>query len=953
MTDILRRLSVRAKLGLISATILLAFSVGLGVLYGNIRSNVLAEIETELQGTTQMITNMVETAADVSIKNYLRALAETNVEILSKLHSGVIHQGLDQAKAQEEARKILRSQPVADTGYIYCVNSQGTVTMHPHPSVQGKDVSESAFVRDQMQRKQGFLEYEWKNPGERQARAKVMYMAYFEPWDWIVSVTAYKNEFSSLISVEDFRKRIESIQLGKSGYSYIVSDDGEVIIHPFLKGNLFEVDHAEGLRLLEALSEQTSGRLTYQWRNPDEILSREKVVFFNRIPEYGWIVCSSGYLDEFYAPLTKMRNLILISLCLVLLLTLPLVLIISRNITLPLEQLTQALTSCNPDQGQMARVQWESTDEIGSLAKHFNGFMENIEEATQALAKEAEEREQAEKELQIYKRIFESAMEGISLTTPDGTIVAINPAFTAITGYTEEDILGQPSSLLRSEKHSDEFFAQLWQSLQSKGSWAGEIWNRKKDGGTYPEWLSISGILDESGETTHYVAVFHDISAIKDHEKQIRFLAYHDPLTSLPNRTLLLQHLEQAINRTQSRQEELAILYLDLDNFKNVNDSVGHALGDAMLLEFVERIQAVVRETDTLARLGGDEFVIIAEELEEENTPLTLAERIMGCLETPFRLMGRQFYATASMGITLYPQDGTTPGELIKNADLAMYRAKDSGKNRYHRYTRELNALVTKRIQMEADLRTALEQDRITVHFQPRVALPDGNTTGVEALARWELPSGGMVSPGEFIPIAEETGLIIPLGLVVLEKSLNQIQTLHQAGQDLYLSVNLSPKQFQQPDLVESVDAVLRKTGFPANRLEFEITETLIMKHLETSLGNLHRLSRRGIRLAIDDFGTGYSSLYYLKRLPIDVLKVDRSFVQDVEDDPSDAKLVETIILLAKNFGLRLVAEGVETQGQLDFLNALHCDEIQGYLFSKPLPFEALRQYLEQDGATT
>ena len=937
---------MRAKLGIVVAILMLAFAVGLGVQYEIMRSNVVQEIDNELRSTTTLVTGMVEAAADASIRNYLRAVAESNLQTLSRLHERELQGELTEQQAKADARRILVGQHIADTGYIYCVNSDGLVTVHPKPGVQGTNVSDAEFVQRQMQRKEGYIEYQWKNPDDPAPRSKVLYMVYFAPWDWIISVTSYKSEFVKLISVEDFRERIESIKLGDSGYAFVLAENGDIIIHPFLSGNIFSLEDASKGELSAGFRASNSGKLTYMWQNPGEEEPREKVVIFNRIPRYGWIVGSSGYIDEFYAPVNRIRTLLFVSLAVALLLSLPLVLILSRSITQPLSQLITALATCNAEQGRMARVAWDSKDEIGTLAKHFNSFMDRIEVAAQELSAEVQERKNAEEQLLLFKEIYENAIEGISLTTPDGVIVAVNPAFTHITGYEEQEVLGKKPSVLKSDRHDQSFYARMWDNLEQEGAWSGEVWNRRKNGDVYPEWLSLNSIRDSAGEVTHYMAVFHDISAMKMQEDQIRFLAYHDALTSLPNRSLLMDRVEVAIAHCKRQNSRLAILFIDLDNFKNVNDSLGHAQGDTMLVEFVRRVQEVVRDTDTLARLGGDEFVIMAEDISNESSAIYLAERIMSCLETPFNLGGREFYATASMGITIFPHDGSTPGELIKNADLAMYWAKDAGKNRYHLYTGEMNEQVTRRLQLEADLRRAMERDEITVYFQPRIALPDESCAGVEALARWVLPSGEVIPPSEFIPLAEETGLIVPLGLTILEKALRAVVELHSQGRRLHLSVNLSPKQFMQADLLDQVEAILQRTGYPAQYLEFEITETVIMKHLETSLGNLHRLSRRGIRLAIDDFGTGYSSLYYLKRLPIDVLKIDRSFIQDITVDPNDAKLVETIILLAKNFGLTLVAEGVESKDQLQFLERLGCDQIQGYYFSKPLTFSDLRGYL-------
>lgn len=947
MVRFFNRLPLRAKLGMVVAILLLAFSLALALIYGIMRANALREVDSELHRTTHLITDIVQTAADVSVRNYLRAVAESNMDALRRLHERQLRGELSETEAKERARRLLIHQHVADTGYLYCIDSHGIVTIHPKLGVEGTDVSGSEFVREQMRRKEGYLEYEWRNPGEDQPRAKVLYMTYFEPWDWIVSVTSYKSEFARLVSVEDFRKRIEAIRVGKSGYVFLLANDGEVLIHPFLRGNLFQKRHVVNDALLRALRNEQNGELTYLWKNPGDAHPREKVAFFHRIPEYGWILGSSGYLEEYYAPVDHIRDLILLSLLGVLLLSLPLILLLNSSISRPLSKVMNALAECDVEQGRLVRVHLDEGNEIGTLARHLNVFMDRIENASRELSAEVQERKNAEEQLLLYKEIYENAIEGISLTTPDGRIVAVNPAFTRITGYRESEILGRTPSALRSGKHGRDFYARMWQSLQREGSWSGEVWNRRKNGEVYPEWLSISSIRDAEGRVTHYMAVFHDISDLKLQEEQVRYLAYHDPLTGLPNRTLLMDRIAVAISRARRRKDaRLAVLFIDLDNFKNVNDSLGHSQGDRMLVEFVSRVQHVVRETDTLARLGGDEFVIMAEEIAGDSSIILLAERLMGCLEKPFDLEGRQFFATASIGITIFPHDGDTPGELIKNADLAMYWAKDAGKNRYHLYTEELNTRVTRRLQLEADLRRALEQDEITVYYQPRVALPGRTCDGVEALARWRQPGGEIVPPAEFIPLAEETGLIVPLGLQVLEKALTDLRTLHDQGRRLHLSVNLSPKQFMQADLLERVEEILRRTGFPVEYLEFEITETVIMQHLETSLGNLHRLSQRGIRLAVDDFGTGYSSLYYLKRLPIDVLKIDRSFILDITLDPNDAKLVETIILLGKNFGLTLVAEGVENAEQLEFLERLGCDQIQGYFFSPPRPFVDLLEYL-------
>lgn len=945
MLPFLKNLPVRLKLLFIISVLVVVFLGGLAILHETIKKNEMDRIEQELQSSTRLITDMVETAADVAIRNYLRAAAQANLEIIKSIYNNYLAGNITEIEAQKEAKHHLIEQRIGKSGYIYCLDSLGKVVVHPLAGVQDTDVSDISFIREQLSIKSGYLEYTWKNPGEVEPRAKALSMAYFEPWDWIISVSAYRNEFSELVSIKDFQKRINGIKFGKSGYAYILNTKGKILLHPFLNDTPFEAQPLEERQLIQQHLQEPSGRILYSWKNPTDSNPRDKIVFFNRIDEYGWIIGSSAYIDEFQQPVTQIRGLFFLALAGALLIAFPLAVSLSNSVTNPLERLIATLGESNGSH-TVARMDWDSKDEIGTLARHFNNFMDRIENSAKELENEIKERKNAERQLLLYKEVFENASEGISITDPNGTMIAINPAFTRITGYKEAEALGHPPSLLKSDRHDPDFYARMWQALKREGEWSGEVWNRRKNGEVYPEWLSISSILDEKGKTSYYVAVFHDVTDMKSQEDQIRFLAYHDALTRLPNRTLLIDRLDMAISHAKRHQNRLALLFLDLDNFKHVNDSLGHALGDLMLVEFVERINRLVRDTDTLSRLGGDEFVILVENIINETEAVYLAERVMQSLSLPFHLEGREVYATASIGITIYPEDGVTSNDLLKNADAAMYWAKDLGKNRYHLYTDEMNKRVTKRLQMEADIRRGLERDEFMVHFQPRINLEDGKMVGMEALARWQKPNGTFSAPYEFIPLAEEIGLIIPLGLIVLKKALLATQELHEQGHRIKVSVNLSPRQFQHPDLLERVEEILQETGFSPEYLEFEITETVIMQHLETSLGNLHRLSRRGIKLAIDDFGTGYSSLYYLKRLPIDILKIDRSFIKDVIDDPSDAKLVETIILLARNFDLKIIAEGVETEAQLNFLKNQGCHEVQGFYYSKPLPFAELITYL-------
>ena len=572
-----------------------------------------------------------------------------------------------------------------------------------------------------------------------------------------------------------------------------------------------------------------------------------------------------------------------------------------------------------------------------------------LAQANAELVREVEERRRAEMELQLAAEVFEHSLEGIIITDPGGTILKVNPAFTAITGYAAEEVLGMNPRVLKSDRHDTAFYAEMWRGLVENGRWEGEIWNRRKSGESYPEWLSISAVRDAAGATTHYVGVFHDITEAKESEEQIRFQAYHDALTGLPNRLLLKDRLAVAINHAQRNDGKVAVLFLDLDNFKNINDSLGHIVGDWLLQSVAYRLLKLMRDEDTVARLGGDEFVIMIEEVENVREVVLVARRIIKAFAAPVTVGSHELFVSPSLGITLYPEDGRDPDTLIKNADLAMYQAKAAGRNDYRLFTPQMNENVTRRLALEGQLRKAVENGELLPFFQPKASLAEGRVNGMEALARWPLENGTLVSPAEFIPLAEETGLILPLGEIILEKACAAAcRMANGKACDLTLAVNLSPKQFRQHDLVARILAILERTGLPPSRLELEITETILMADIDKTVGKLRELAGHGIGLAVDDFGTGYSSLFYLKHFPLRSLKIDQSFVRDITRDKGDANIVRTIIDLAHNFTLEVVAEGVETREQLAFLRAHRCHIAQGFLFSPPLDEAAFAAYMRE-----
>lgn len=535
--------------------------------------------------------------------------------------------------------------------------------------------------------------------------------------------------------------------------------------------------------------------------------------------------------------------------------------------------------------------------------------------------------------------VFESTRDGVFITDLDARIVALNRSFSEISGYSEFEALGRKPSILQSGRHELEFYQTMWAAILGCGHWQGEVWNRRKNGELYQQLLTISTVHDDAGKPSHYVAVMTDISQLKRSEAQLDYLAHHDPLTDLPNRLLLQSRVQHAIDQAARNKARVALLFIDLDRFKNVNDSLGHPAGDELLAAIGQRLRTRLREVDTLARLGGDEFVLLIEEMETPDDAARVAQMLLDLLHAPFVLTGgREIYIGASIGISVFPEDGTTVTELIQHSDVAMYQAKESGRGAFRFYTEAMSRAAQDKLHLDTRLRRALEHGDFALHFQPQVDMASGRLIGTEALIRWRDPDEGLISPARFIPVAEETGLIVPIGEWVLRTACAQARKWQDAGHHFTIAVNLSARQLQQADLPQRVAALMAEAGVGPDWLEIELTEsTLAGDHVSTEM-RLRALKELGITLSIDDFGTGYSSLAYLKRFPIDVLKIDQSFVRDIPQDRNDMEIAATIIAMAHTLKLRVVAEGVETPEQLAFLKEQKCDAWQGYLFSKPLP---------------
>jgi len=564
-----------------------------------------------------------------------------------------------------------------------------------------------------------------------------------------------------------------------------------------------------------------------------------------------------------------------------------------------------------------------------------------------SLVEDITEQKRSESALYIYANAVKYSGQPILITNSDNKVIELNQAFSTLTGYTLDELRGQSPRMLASAHTPPETYRQLWSGLTEAGVWQGKLFNRAKNGGFFPVLAVISAIRNDLGEVTNYIACYTDITDRMAAERRIDQLLHHDPLTSLHNRYSLEGRLEQALSQARRNRESLAVLFIDLDRFKLVNDSMGHQAGDMLLLEVAGRLRECVRESDIVARLGGDEFVVVVTGLSAAKIAAPIAEKIVRSLGQPYSLGDSVVHSSSSVGISIFPNDGDDSATLMKTADMALHHAKNQGRSNFQFFTPEMNAAMADTLALDNDIRAAVAEKQFELHYQPKMSTPDHKIAGVEALVRWRHPIRGLVPPDQFIPLAEESELIEAIGEWVLDEACRQwTEWLAKGMTPLSVAVNLSARQLASPTLVERVRAIKSRYGLPKGALELEVTESVAMRNPERAIEQLKALGALGIEISIDDFGTGYSSLAYLKLLPIQTLKLDRAFVRDIETDENDAVISAATLALAHALGLKVVAEGVETEGQRDFLTSHGCDYLQGFLFSKPLPAAELEAFI-------
>jgi diguanylate cyclase (GGDEF)-like protein/PAS domain S-box-containing protein len=585
-------------------------------------------------------------------------------------------------------------------------------------------------------------------------------------------------------------------------------------------------------------------------------------------------------------------------------------------------------------------IEWTNIQTIYDKSGHICNYVVVFRDMTK--------QKDSQHERKLAAKVIENISEGVIITDVKGHILSVNPAFEVVTGYSEREVLGQNPRMFQSGIHGREFYKAMWESIWETGNWQGEIWNKKKNGEVFPEWLTISSIKNQRGKVTNFVAVFSDITDRKHTEEKLRQLAHYDTLTGVANRYSLNQRLESLIYTASKYHQQLAVLFLDLDRFKQINDTLGHNYGDLLLKEVSLRLKGLIRNKDMIARLGGDEFVIVLSNIKHPKEAVRTAEEIIHALATSFILKQHEVYVSTSIGISLYPLDGQSIETLLRNADKAMYKAKSSGRNHYELYHTDMHQDESKQMQMEVLLRKAIEHDELFLVYHPIADAETGQIAAIEALVRWKHDELGIVSPSDFIPLAEETGLIVPISEWVINQACEDIKKIHLLGcPNMQVSINISALHFNQETFIKSVETILSNTNVNPHAVEFELTESMIMPKASETISKLVKLKRLGLKLSIDDFGTGYSSLSYLNRFPLDTLKIDKSFIKNIGDYQDDSAIVEAIISIAHRLNLNVVAEGVENRKQLKFLKSENCDLIQGFYITKPLPYQELTDFLE------
>jgi diguanylate cyclase (GGDEF)-like protein/PAS domain S-box-containing protein len=897
-----------------------------------------ALLKSEIEGVQDFI-NFTRSRTEKVLKNAVRAQTDQAYQVAEAIWQREKGR-LPAAEIRKLIVEALRNVRFFEgRGYVFIDDMAGNCILLPTaPKLEGtsfwnnQDDTGHYIMRgliDAVRNKEGagYSSYRWYSPDNpTQMSDKIAYVRHFAPFDWVIGTGEYLYKIEEDLQAEALQ-RFAARRFAHDGYVAIVRRliDGDLELlanpnSPSVGKRLSQLPaDSDERRLLKRFTEIANNGgdfANYQWPSTKTGEPTAKMALISDARQWGWILIATVHLDDVTQMVSQRQ---------------------AEATQTAWENARGALLIGLISILTALALTWFYSRWLAGL---FRNYQADIDRQHRQLREHAKQR-------QLASRVFENGQEAIFITDAEETIIDVNSAFERLTGYRRDEIIGQKPGILASGRHSPEFYQSMRQALEVEGGWSGEIWNRRKDGSIFPEWQTISAVLDEHGQVSHYISSFTDMTERKDAEERLRRMAEYDGLTGLPNRHLLTDRAEQARSTAQRRQRHIALMFLDLDRFKNINDTLGHGCGDTVLNTIAERLQQNIRNADTASRIGGDEFVVLLSDIEHPDDAALVAGKLLEQIGKPFEVDGHLLEITPSIGIAIYPEDGEDVDTLLKHADAAMYHAKAEGRNNFQFFTDALNERIQARFIKENLLRQAVDRGEMRLHFQPQIALRTGDIVGCEALVRWQHPVDGLLPPAAFIDLAEESGIIHGIGNWVLREACQQAAAWLGTDSGFQLiAVNVSPQQLRNPDFLAEVERALADAGLPASALELEITENLLVDRNEQLLDTLWILRKKGVRLALDDFGTGYSNLAYLKQFPLHRLKIDRSFVSDIPHDALDATLTTAIAGLADNFGLAVIAEGVETIEQRDFLVDLGCDEAQGFFFHKPMPAEDFSQLL-------
>lgn len=912
-----------------------------------LQSEIFTELQENIKSEAETVAaNLLfaQQQAESLLKNRLKEYVRSSIDVIRSLHQQN-HEKLSEPDLKNLIKESLRNLRFFDgRGYLFIDDIEGNVVLFPtSPEYEGHSLLNNpnddgqyivkGFVEMVKQRGGGFSRYRWYSPDSSPGNAqeiteKLTYVEAFEPFNWIVGTGDYLHFVEQELQKLEL-ERITNQRFGANGYIAIVASDGTLIESlgaPHLEGlhlSDMPIANANAIDSIVKKGQQGGGFIEYDWYLPNGQIGHKKMSYIKPFNHWGWNIVVGFYPEDLEETIAtrqekldrhlhhQIRRLVIVFLCVGALGFLMIVLF----------------------------SQW--------IQRRFSTYQLEIESKQETLNKK-------NRSLELSARVVASAVEGIQVTDADSRIVEVNDAFTIITGYSQSEVIGQHPRMLSSNVHDSAFFQQIQHELYQNDSWQGEVWSRRKNGDVYPQWLSLTLSKDASGNVLNHIATFTDISERKKFEEQLKYLANYDSLTDLPNRRMLSERLSYHLAEEQQQTNApLMVIFMDLNGFKNINDTLGHAAGDAVLVEVAERLKRCVDDKDNLSRVGGDEFVLLVRPQHANPTePKTdYPELIQEAFKKPFYYLNEEIIISISVGIACAPEHGDTPAALLKNADIALYHAKREGANKLKFYSHAMNDRFIMKKELEDRIRAGLCDNEFTLHYQPQLDLGTNRISSVEALIRWPQPDGNFISPDKFIPVAEESGLIFELGSWVIHQACKDAVKWQERGTPLAVAVNISTRQLAHSNLPQVIKEVLENTGLRPQSLMIEITETALMDNIEIAEKILNRIKMMGIGVSLDDFGTGCSSLTFLKQFPVDELKVDRSFVDGLPDDNDDKAITSSLIYAAHRMGISVVAEGIETREQQDYLKDLNCDKGQGYLFSKAIPaieIEALVQKQEQ-----